>query len=119
MRIVRAMKQLTRLIAFAARLRGMLSRCSSRAPSRRRATPTTSAPPLPAAPDCRPRPTPARSNDQASYLFGLTFGEQLHSIGIASEVIRGRHHARHQGWLQGKKSTPAERQQMQEYACIP
>ena len=70
------------------------------------------APPAPAAPPA----APALSNEQASYLFGLTFGEQLHSIGLSNEVIpdavsRGLKEA-----LQGKKSTPAERQQVQEFA---
>jgi FKBP-type peptidyl-prolyl cis-trans isomerase FklB len=63
-----------------------------------------------------PRPAPAPlTDDQASYLFGLTFGEQLHVIGVGSQVtvdavMRGVKEA-----LQGKQSTPAERQQIQDY----
>lgn len=62
-----------------------------------------------------PAPAPALSNDQASYLFGLTLGEQWHSIGIPDiqldAVSRGVKDA-----MAGKKSTPAERQQLNEFA---
>jgi FKBP-type peptidyl-prolyl cis-trans isomerase FklB len=77
----------------------------------------TSAPPsspAPAAP-AAPPPAPALSTDEASYLFGLTLGEQLHGIGIPEVQIdavgRGVKDA-----MAGKKSTPAERQQLNEYA---
>ena len=33
------------------------------------------------------RPAPALSAEQASYLFGLTLGEQLHGIGIADVQV--------------------------------
>jgi len=60
-------------------------------------------------------PAPALTNDQASYLFGLTLGEQLHGIGIPEvqldAVSRGVKDA-----MAGKKSTPAERQQLNEFA---
>ena len=46
----------------------------------------TSSPPASASPQDQgaPAPPPAAplTNDQASYLFGLTLGEQLHAIGI-------------------------------------
>ena len=79
----------------------------------------TSAPPAPAqgqaAPPAAPPAAPALTADQASYLFGLTLGEQLHGIGIADlqtdAISRGVKDA-----LAGKKSTPAERQQLNEYA---
>jgi len=74
--------------------------------------PAAAAPPAPAAPP----PPPALSNDQASYLFGLTFGEQLRSIGITNEVIPASVDRGLKDGLQGKKSTPAERQQVQEFA---
>jgi FKBP-type peptidyl-prolyl cis-trans isomerase FklB len=76
----------------------------------------TSAPPVPATPPAAPAPppAPALTSDQASYLFGLTLGEQLHSIGVADiqldTVSRGVKDA-----LAGKKSTPADRQQLTEY----
>jgi FKBP-type peptidyl-prolyl cis-trans isomerase len=63
-----------------------------------------------------PAPAPAPITDeQASYLFGLTFGEQLHTIGVSDKVatdsvMRGVKEA-----LAGKQSTPADRQQIQEY----
>jgi FKBP-type peptidyl-prolyl cis-trans isomerase len=58
---------------------------------------------------------PAQSIDQTSYLFGLTLGEQLHRVGIAGElsvdaVVRGVREG-----MQGKKSTPADQQTLQEF----
>jgi len=80
----------------------------------------TTAPATPPAPPTAPAApaapaAPTLSNEQVSYLFGLTFGEQLHSVGLTNEVmpdavIRGMKEA-----MQGKKSTPAERQQVQDY----
>lgn len=55
------------------------------------------------------------SSEQASYLFGLTFGEQLHSIGIGSDVTSEGISRGFKEGLQGKKASPAERQQIQEY----
>ena len=85
------------------------------------ATPPNQAAPssrAPAAGPATPAPTPAPApitDEQASYLFGLTFGEQLHTIGVGGQVapdavMRGVKEA-----LQGKQSTPAERQQIQQY----
>src|SRR5271168_2958823 len=79
----------------------------------------TSSPPASASPQDQGAPTtppaPALTNDQASYLFGLTLGEQLHGIGIPEvqldAVSRGVKDA-----MAGKKSTPAERQQLNEFA---
>jgi FKBP-type peptidyl-prolyl cis-trans isomerase FklB len=73
------------------------------------ATPTVANPPSAA-----PAPS-AASAEQTSYLFGLTFGEQLHRFGITDQltidaVARGL-----QDGLQGKKSTPADQQQLKEY----
>ena len=55
------------------------------------------------------------SNEQASYLFGLTFGEQLHSIGVGNAVNSDSIARGLKEGLQGKKSSPAEHQQIQEY----
>lgn len=77
-------------------------------------TPTTSAP-APGNAGLPVAPTPL-TNDQASYLFGLTFGEQLHGIGLSSEVVPDAVTRGVKDALQGKKSTLAERQQVQEYA---
>ena len=73
----------------------------------------TAAPPAQAA--APPAPAPI-SNDQASYLFGLTFGEQLRSIGASSEINADAINRGVKDGLQGKKSTQADRQQVQEYA---
>jgi FKBP-type peptidyl-prolyl cis-trans isomerase FklB len=110
MGIVRAMKQST--------LKPLRTACGfavmlAMAPLAGAQTPATTATP-PAAP--APPPPPELSNDEASYLFGLTFGEQLHSIGLSNELspdalTRGVHDA-----MQGKKSTQAEKQQVQQYA---
>jgi FKBP-type peptidyl-prolyl cis-trans isomerase FklB len=116
MRIVRAMNILTR--------RAIRSACTgaimlSVAPWLA-AQPPTSTPPTPgpgaAGPAVTaPAPPAPISNDQASYLFGLTFGEQLHSIGIGSDVTSEGVSRGFKEGLQGKKATPAERQQIQEY----
>ena len=79
----------------------------------------TSSPPASASPQDQGAPTPppaaALTNDQASYLFGLTLGEQLHAIGIPDvqldAVSRGVKDA-----MAGKKSTTADKQQLNEYA---
>jgi FKBP-type peptidyl-prolyl cis-trans isomerase FklB len=55
------------------------------------------------------------SGEQASYLFGLTFGEQLHSIGIGSDVNSEAIARGLKDGLQGKKAAATERQQIQEY----
>lgn len=59
--------------------------------------------------------TAVLSNEQSSYLFGLTFGAQMHGVGVSDQVnmdalTRGMHDG-----LQGKKSTPAEQQQLNAY----
>jgi FKBP-type peptidyl-prolyl cis-trans isomerase len=70
----------------------------------------------PAAPASAAPAVPAdTSAEHTSYLFGLTFGEQMHSVGITSQVdvdaiARGLKEG-----LQGKKSTRADQQQIQEY----
>jgi FKBP-type peptidyl-prolyl cis-trans isomerase FklB len=80
--------------------------------------PATAAPPAhaaasAAAPAAAPAPI---SNEQASYLFGLTFGEQMHSIGLSNEINPDAITRGVKDGLQGKKSTPTDRQQVQEYA---
>ncbi len=76
------------------------------------------APAAPPAPAMAPAPAkPSLTPDQASYLFGLTFGEQLHSIGLGtSDVLSDAVSRGMKDGLQGKRSTQAERQQVQEYA---
>jgi FKBP-type peptidyl-prolyl cis-trans isomerase FklB len=75
-------------------------------PSQPPGTPTA-----PSAANSAPAPSPA----QSGYLFGLTYGEQLHGVGITDQVaiediVRGL-----KDGLQGKKSTPADRQLVQEF----
>jgi FKBP-type peptidyl-prolyl cis-trans isomerase len=63
-----------------------------------------------------PPPAPALSNEQASYLFGLTLGESLHGLGLSSQVLPDQVAKGVKDAMAGKKSTPAERQQVQEFA---
>jgi FKBP-type peptidyl-prolyl cis-trans isomerase len=53
--------------------------------------------------------------DQIGYMFGLTFGEQLHGVGITDQVTVDTIARGLKDGLQGKKSTPADRQQVQEF----
>jgi FKBP-type peptidyl-prolyl cis-trans isomerase FklB len=48
-----------------------------------------------------------------SYTFGLTFGEQMHSVGITDQVSVDAVARGLKDGLQGKRSTPADRQQVQ------
>jgi FKBP-type peptidyl-prolyl cis-trans isomerase FklB len=73
------------------------------------AAPPAAAPAAPAPPAAAPDP------EHIGYLFGLTFGEQLHNVGITDQVsidsiTRGLKDA-----LKGSKSTPADQRQVQEY----
>jgi FKBP-type peptidyl-prolyl cis-trans isomerase len=73
-------------------------------------------PPAPAAPAPAPAEAPpAPSPEQTSYLFGLTFGEQMHRVGITDQVSLDAITRGIKDGLQGKKSTPAEQQQVQTY----
>jgi FKBP-type peptidyl-prolyl cis-trans isomerase FklB len=63
----------------------------------------------PAAPAAAPNP------DQTGYLFGLTFGEQMHGVGITDQVTLDSISRGLKDGLQGKKSTAADRQQVQEF----
>src|SRR5882757_1709769 len=70
-----------------------------------------------------PAPTPApaagspadTSNEQTSYLFGLTFGEQMHSVGITNQIDSEAVARGVKDGLQGKKSTHADQQQIQGF----
>jgi FKBP-type peptidyl-prolyl cis-trans isomerase FklB len=77
---------------------------------------TPSPPPAAAPGPAAPPPAPALSNEQASYLFGLTLGESLHGLGLGSQVLPDQVTKGVKDALAGKKSTPAERQQVQEFA---
>ena len=60
------------------------------------------------------RPAPI-SSEQASYLFGLTLGNQLHGVGVGSELSVDSITRGVKDGIQGKKSTPADIQQIQQY----
>jgi FKBP-type peptidyl-prolyl cis-trans isomerase FklB len=78
---------------------------------------STPAPATNAAPAPAPAPAPPPlTNEQASYLFGLTLGEQLHNIGATSEVTPDDVARGVKDGLQGKKSPIAERLQLNEFA---
>jgi FKBP-type peptidyl-prolyl cis-trans isomerase FklB len=73
------------------------------------------APKAPAGPpgaDPAPPPTP----EQASYLFGLMFGTQMHNAGMGTDVVIDSVTRGMKEGLQGKQPTPAEQQQIQAYA---
>src|SRR5271154_4094409 len=78
-------------------------------------TPPPSAKPPTTAPGADPGPPP--TPEQISYLIGLVFGTQMHSMGITPDaivsdsVVRGIKDA-----LQGKQPSVAEQQQLQSYA---
>jgi len=57
----------------------------------------------------------AQSIDQTSYLFGLTLGEQLHRVEVADQLTADAVMRGVKDGMQGKKSTPAEQQQLQEF----
>ena len=77
--------------------------------------PASAAPPT-GAPGADPAPPP--TPEQASYLFGLTFGTQIHATGITNElamdsIVRGL-----KDGLQGKQTTPADQQQIRAYLRV-
>jgi FKBP-type peptidyl-prolyl cis-trans isomerase FklB len=75
----------------------------------------TPAPPPPnTAPGADPGPAP--SIDQTSYLFGLTFGAQLHSVGISNELSNEAVQRGIKDGLNGRQPTQAEMQELQKYA---
>jgi len=70
-------------------------------------------PPAPAAPASG---QPAdQSIEQTSYLFGLTFAEQLHGVGITNQLNSDAIDRGIKDGLAGKKSTRADQQQLQAY----
>jgi FKBP-type peptidyl-prolyl cis-trans isomerase FklB len=64
-------------------------------------------------------PAPAAPQDTSvehtSYLFGLTFAEQMHAVGISNQVDVDAITRGVKDGLQGKKSTRADQQQIQDY----
>jgi FKBP-type peptidyl-prolyl cis-trans isomerase FklB len=70
-------------------------------------------PPAPSAP--APSAAADQSIEQTSYLFGLTFAEQLHGVGITNQLNSDAIDRGIKDGLQGKKSTRADQQQLQAY----
>jgi FKBP-type peptidyl-prolyl cis-trans isomerase FklB len=62
-----------------------------------------------------PAPPADTSPEHTSYLFGLTFGEQMHSVGISDQVDTTAIARGIKDGLQGKKSTRADQQQIQGF----
>jgi FKBP-type peptidyl-prolyl cis-trans isomerase len=72
--------------------------------------------PAPTPPPAAAPTAPAVTNaDQAGYLFGLTFGEQMHNVGMTDQLSLDAIARGLKDGLQGKKSTPADRQQLQSF----
>ena len=74
--------------------------------------------PAPTAPPAAvpaPETAAAPNADQTGYLFGLTFGEQMHGVGISDQVSVDSIARGLKDGLQGKRSTQADRQQVQEF----
>jgi FKBP-type peptidyl-prolyl cis-trans isomerase FklB len=75
----------------------------------------SSAPVTPPSPSSAADPGAAPNADQIGYLFGLTFGEQMHGVGITDQVTIDAIARGLKDGLQGKRSAPADRQQVQEF----
>ncbi len=109
------MKQTTRQMIRRACAGAVLVSLGAAADAQNTSAPPAGAPAQGQPPAGGPPPAPPLSGDQASYLFGLTLGEQLHGIGVADlqtdALSRGVKDA-----MGGKKSSAAERQQLSEFA---
>jgi len=62
-----------------------------------------------------PTPPAETPTESPGYLFGLTFAEQLHGVGISGQVDQSEIARGIKDGLQGKKSTRAEQQQIQTF----
>jgi FKBP-type peptidyl-prolyl cis-trans isomerase len=72
-------------------------------------------PASPAAPAPAAEAPTDSSPEHTSYLFGLTFAEQLHTLGISNQVDQDAIARGIKDGLQGKKSTRADQQQIQGF----
>jgi len=61
-------------------------------------------------------PAPPATPDQASYLFGLMFGAQMHNAGMGDDLVMDAIERGIKEGLHGTQPTPAEQQQVQAYA---
>ncbi len=72
--------------------------------------------PASAAPAPVPAPAPALpSGDEAGYLIGLNFGQQMHQVGITSEVPTSAVERGLKDGLAGKKIAAADQQRLQAF----
>jgi FKBP-type peptidyl-prolyl cis-trans isomerase len=117
-RIFRAMKQpntaMIRRTCAACLLIAVTPIVSAQTPSSDPGKPAHAAAAAPAPPAAPAEPA-ALSADQSSYLFGLTFGTQMHGVGISDQVNFDAVARGIRDGLQGKKPTPAESQQLNAY----
>ena len=119
-RILRAMKQPTvrhtvhearRALGFWVLLMAAAPLCMAQTPGAPPPAPADAAAPASSAAE----PPADTSKEHTSYLFGLTFGEQLHSVGIGDQVDVDSIERGVKDGLQGKKSTRADQQQIQQF----
>jgi FKBP-type peptidyl-prolyl cis-trans isomerase len=73
--------------------------------------------PAPAAPAASTAPG-APAPDQTSYLVGLTFGEQMRRVGVTDQLSMDAVTRGLKDGLQGKKTTPADQQQLDAYVRL-
>jgi FKBP-type peptidyl-prolyl cis-trans isomerase len=104
------MKNTTRALLSASSLTGLISLGSF----------ASAAVPPPAEPPAAANPAPAAppedtSPAHTSYLFGLTFGEQLHTVGVGDQVDQAEIERGIKDGLAGQKSTRADQQQIQTF----
>lgn len=78
-------------------------------------TPAPAALGVPAAPPPPPSSVPATEKDPAGYLFGLTYGEQMHSVGISNQVDPEAIARGVKDGLAGKKSNRTDQLQIQSF----
>jgi FKBP-type peptidyl-prolyl cis-trans isomerase FklB len=72
------------------------------------------------APGAAPAPNApaAPTTDQISYLFGLTFGEQMHRVGITDQLTVDAITRGLKDGLQGKKTSPGDQQQLDAFVHL-
>jgi len=108
------MKKITRALLTASSLTGffsipLLGFADAPPPP---APPAAAANPAPVAPGEPPQDT---SPAHTSYLFGLTFGEQLHTVGVGDQVDQAQLERGIKDGLAGTKSTRADQLQIQNF----
>jgi len=107
---VRAMKHTTHGLVRASSLCALVAA----APFAGAQAPGAQAPSAPMAAPAGGQPAD-QSIEQTSYLFGLTFAEQLHGVGITDQLKGDAIDRGIKDGLAGKKSTRADQQQLQSY----